>query len=124
MNVAELHKMMYEDVWDGYELKDDGMKDDGGEDLMCEPCGDGDEKTMMAEIMSFVRKGKGKGKGGGKGGKGFGKFEGECSHCGKYGHRKRDCWELDKLMGDFRAGKGNGIKSGGKEKETKEKEII
>ena len=37
--------------------------------------------------LYYIAKGKGKGKGKEKGGG----FQGECSWCGKYGHRLRDC---------------------------------
>ena len=64
-----------------------------------------DTQEKFDMIMSFV-------KGGGKGGKGGGgKFEGNCNHCGKWGHRLRDCWEKDKEM--QQKGKGKG-KEGGK----------
>ena len=42
--------------------------------------------------------GKGKGK--------SGKFDGNCDLCGKYGHRRRDCW--------MKPGKGSGKPKGGK----------
>ena len=56
--------------------------------------------------------GKGFGKDGGKSGKGGkdsakgGAFDGSCNHCGRYGHRKRDCRTLDAEMEQYRAGKG------------------
>ena len=51
--------------------------------------------------------------GGGGGGKsgGGGKgdfFDGLCNHCGKYGHRKMQCRQLDQEMGAVRAAKGKG----------------
>ena len=36
------------------------------------------------------------------GGKGKGRFEGTCNHCGKYGHRKRECRALDAEMAMLR----------------------
>ena len=85
---------------------------------LCKVCGDGETSGELKDILSFVgnrfrdrreRDGKG-GKGGEKGG-----FDGWCSHCGKYGHRKRDCWDLDKIMSEWRAqkGKGDGKGKGG-----------
>ena len=43
-----------------------------------------------------------------KGGKGKGRFDGNCSHCGAYGHRLRECYKKDKEMDAMRAGKGGG----------------
>jgi len=37
--------------------------------------------------------GGGKGKGSGKDGGKTAKFQGDCHHCGKSGHRQRDCWK-------------------------------
>ena len=67
-----------------------------------------DEDSMEVDAISRKRKGKeksGKGKkGGNKGqeshsGKGYqetttehSRFESECRHCGKYGHKAADCW--------------------------------
>ena len=68
----------------------------------------------MMELFSFIKGSKGTSKGAKKGGKG--KFEGECGFCGKYGHRKSQCWELDKLMEEKRGksgGKGKGADYGG-----------
>ena len=42
----------------------------------------------------------GKGKGGGA--KGGTYFEGNCNHCGAYGHRLRDCRQKDAEMRQFR----------------------
>ena len=50
---------------------------------------------------------KGGWKGGGKGGDQKGRFEGACNYCWQYGHRKRACPELDKVMTQWRA-KGGG----------------
>ena len=38
-------------------------------------------------------------------GHGKGKFEGNCHHCGKFGHRINQCWEKDKEMNALRKGK-------------------
>ena len=43
-----------------------------------------------------------------KGGGNSNKFDGECGHCGKYGHRVRECWVRDKEMEAIRNGKGGG----------------
>ena len=48
------------------------------------------------------KKGNGKGKGGG------GRFEGNCSHCGLYGHRMNQCWKKDEEMNAWRAQQGKG----------------
>ena len=75
------------------------------------------DAPVPMDVSALDRKGKGKGKGTGKTGKGKGgkgkgkskgkshekgkkgdqekkpeKFDGTCSHCGKYGHKARDCW--------------------------------
>ena len=65
------------------------------------------ESTVPMETASFAnsssrgrgRGGRGAGRGGAGGRGGFQnasktKFEGKCYHCGKPGHRERDCWEL------------------------------
>ena len=61
----------------------------------------------LEELMSFV-KGKGKFKGGkdakGKGKQG--KWDIQCWHCGKYGHRANECWQKDAEMEAYRAEKG------------------
>ena len=46
-------------------------------------------KVVSGNIVSIVKKG---GKGDGKGNANKIKFDGNCDNCGKYGHRKRDCW--------------------------------
>ena len=48
-------------------------------------------------------------KGGGKGG-----FAGNCNYCGKYGHRKSECWTLTQALGKGKGaeGKGKGKDSG------------
>jgi hypothetical protein len=40
-------------------------------------------------------RGSGRGGGGGRGYQGRGKFMGSCNQCGKFGHRKGDCWEIE-----------------------------
>jgi hypothetical protein len=40
-------------------------------------------------------RGSGRGGGGGHGYQGRGKFMGSCNQCGKFGHRKGDCWEIE-----------------------------
>ena len=120
LNVSELYKKVMQMEEFTEQWKDEEWPEDTKEVDYCGSCEhheDQDEEGMMREMMSFMRKG-GKGKGGKKGGKGFGskggkgKFEGDCSYCGKYGRRKRDCWELDKVMSEYRKGKGCG--KGGK----------
>ena len=54
---------------------------------------------------------------GSAGGKGKGDFDGMCEFCKEYGHRKRDCKELDKVMAARRAAGTSpprGFKGGGK----------
>ena len=57
---------------------------------------------------------------GGKGGKGKGKegaishFSGYCSHCNKWGHRRRACRAYDKVMEEYRASKGGAKGAQGK----------
>ena len=66
--------------------------------------------------------GNGNKNGGKAGGKGYGKgnssqtqrFEGECSNCGKWGHKAKDCWS--KSSGGQGAGKGKDAKGKGKGK--------
>ena len=60
------------------------------------------EEEQKKELLTFVTKGKGKGKGVGGG------FPGNCDHCGKYGHRMRDCRIKDAEMAAWRAGTGAG----------------
>ena len=63
-------------------------------------------------MASMVKGWKG-GKGGMNGGKG-GSFPGICDWCGKTGHKKSQCRELDKVMEEVRAKeKGGGGKSDG-----------
>ena len=74
---------------------------------------DGEQMIPMSEVLSMVRAytlNKGGGKGGcQKGGKGKGGgFDGNCSHCGKYGHRMRECWKKDEEMNAYRKGKMQG----------------
>jgi len=100
-----------------YDGKEDG--EEQGEQCKvegCLPCGGqvddgGDELSKVIKSLEILSL-----KGGGKGGKGgkTGKyFEGECSHCGKYGHRLRDCWVKDKEMEEYRGSKGGGKGNGG-----------
>jgi len=100
------------------------QKDESHKEALCQPCGGGQEGTeeenpLVKAVMSIMRNYGGAGdKGGGKGGQGKGRFDGNCSHCGKYGHRLRECWEKDKAMEEYRASKG---KSKGKGYEPKGK---
>lgn len=56
-------------------------------------------KVVSGSISSLTKtKGDGKGKGSG-GGKPSPKLHGNCDKCGKYGHRKKDCWSKDKSGG-------------------------
>ena len=53
-------------------------------------------------------------------GSGKGLFQGNCTHCGKWGHRKSDCWKLTQEMqgkggNNSDKGKGKGGKDGGKD---------
>ena len=63
------------------------------------------------QLLSLVKgKGKGKGKDGGKG-YGGGKnnpqrFDGNCHHCGVYGHRIANCWKKDQEVENKGKGKG------------------
>ena len=74
--------------------EDDDQEEDGEADYgYGGKDGQGEEGKLstMEQLLSFV-----KGyKGGGKGGKGKGKFDGNCHHCGVYGHRIGDCWKKD-----------------------------
>ena len=110
--LTELHKLITdEDDWSG----------EGGESCCQElyrgKGGEADDiENKAQEILSFVKGWKGKGKG-----KGKGKFEGNCNHCGKFGHRVRECWQKDQEMealrkGGFQGGggKGKGSKGYGK----------
>ena len=70
---------------------------------------DGNENGKH-EAKGGGKKGGGK-KGGGKNQKGAGgskKFDGNCHHCGKYGHRKFECRTLDKEMADMKVKAGIG----------------
>ena len=100
---------------------------EGPEHDECSPCGGGDqaneEDSPLGQLMSFMKgymgKGGGKGGFGGKGGKGGGKFDGNCNHCGAYGHRMADCFKKDREMQEYRKGKGKngggkGFDGGGK----------
>lgn len=61
------------------------------------------DKVVSGNLASIVKKG---GKGDGKGNANKIKFDGTCDNCGKYGHRKHDCWS--KPTG---AGKGSTSRS-------------
>ena len=70
-------------------------------------------KQFMYALQTHGRKG---GKAGGKGGRG-GKgtfFDGECHHCGKYGHRLNQCRAKDAEMKEGKGGKGGKKGGGGK----------
>jgi hypothetical protein len=41
------------------------------------------------------------------------KFDGECNHCGKYGHKKSDCWKLSEWIEQQKTGQGGGQPKGG-----------
>ena len=100
-----------EDNVQGRDDEGDGDGVDGGVENQCQPCGDRGGPSILQDLFSFVKGMKGKGnKGGGKGGKG--RFEGNCSHCGVYGHRMNQCWKKDKEMDEWRNGKGKGKSSG------------
>ena len=78
-------------------------EDKAEEDVVCKPCEEGDLATL---------------KGGGKG-----QFQGYCSYCWKWGHKKADCFRLTKDLGN---GKGKGDqkgagKDGGKDQKGKGK---
>ena len=94
LNMAEKmwSKMMGEKE-EEYKVEENGE----GENEECEDCGGG---TLLENLFSFVKgqfgKGGKGGKDGGKGGKG--KFDGQCHHCGTYGHRIADCWKKDAEM--------------------------
>jgi hypothetical protein len=61
----------------------------------------------------------GTGKGKGKGGKG-GTFDGNCHHCGKYGHRKNECRSLDADMAKHRGLNNTDVDEDGNEKDAKD----
>ena len=94
---------------------DHGHGDEGGagEEEHQGACGACDElSNPMKELFTMMKGWKGGNpKGFGKGGKG--RFEGNCSHCGAYGHRLRECWKKDKEMNEWRATKGKGKGKGG-----------
>ena len=66
-----------------------------------------DNQTEMAHLLASLIKGYGKGKGDKGGGKG-GKGPIICNHCGRAGHIKSQCRDLDKLMQEYRESKGKG----------------
>jgi hypothetical protein len=73
----------------------------------------------------------GGGRGGGRGGggvggggcayQGRGKFMGSCNQCGKFGHKKGDCWEIDvnkhKRPDGYRSSKQDNVKLDNNEEE-------
>ena len=61
------------------------------------------EQELMALKGQKGVKGKGKGKG---------KFQGNCHHCGKYGHRVNECWAKDQEMKGKGKGQGAGNQKG------------
>jgi len=81
------------------ESKEKNGDDGEEEEPVCPPCGESSGTDALSQIFSMM-KGRFGGKGGDDGGKGNQKFKGNCSGCGKYGHRVRDCWHAD--------GKGKG----------------
>ena len=118
-----------------------GKKDAGGDAIMGEMRAEDAAPTwtlqeQMDHLTGYIQalaKGKGKGKGKGPpgkggskgGGKGDGKsgvkgdvFDGNCNHCGKYGHRKNACRQLDREMAE----KGKGIREVGAEDEAEEQD--
>jgi len=108
-------KQVFATLMDGddkEQMEKDEKDVEKNEQERCRPCGEGDQANAIAELFSFV-KGRMQGKGGGDGGKGgSGKFEGNCSHCGKYGHRQRECWEKDRIMNEWRQSQGKGGSKG------------
>ena len=62
------------------------------------------EEFVVNHVLSVLKGHKGKGKSKGK----SGKFDGNCSHCGVYGHRMSQCWKKDQEMEQWRKGKGKG----------------
>ena len=66
-----------------------------------------EESYTKDELLAWLGKGSGKGGKGGKGPKGKGgkgAFQGECYHCGAYGHRVSECHKKTAEM----KGKGKG----------------
>ena len=80
----------------------------------------GDTAIHAAQALSMIKGGKGKSNGKGKswGDNNAEPFQGNCSHCGKWGHRKTQCRILDREMDAWRAsnGKSQGKGSQGKGK--------
>ena len=69
----------------------------------CHAPSDQHDHTVLGMLAGMF---KGKGTGKGKGGP-------VCHFCGKAGHTKRECKSLDKVMEEWRAGKGKGYGKGG-----------
>ena len=64
---------------------------------------------VVSGSISSLAKTKGDGKGGKKGSSNtnkMGKFEGTCDKCGKYGHKKKDCWSKGSSGGKGSKGAG------------------
>ena len=91
--------------WENWDKKDEKEeKKEDADALECQECEPNLSNPLM-EILSMV-KGKGifgKGKGKGKNNQ---KFDGYCDFCGKYGHKKSDCWSKEQQ------GKGKGQHKG------------
>ena len=68
----------------------------------------GETAVHAAQALSMMKGGKGKSKGKGKswGDNSGESFQGNCSHCGKWGHMKKNCRFLDKEMEQWRASNG------------------
>ena len=76
----------------------------------------GDTAIHAAQALSMVKGGKGYNKGKGKSWGNKEQFQGNCSHCGKWGHRLNECRIKDREMEQWRKGKstGKGFQSTGK----------
>ena len=101
-------------LWSGGEGHQEAEEEDEEECGVCGGKGQGQESQdeAIGQLLSFVKGMKG-GKGGkGKGGQGGGKFEGNCHHCGVFGHRIAECWKKDQ---DVAKGKGKGKGKDGKD---------
>ena len=96
MDVDSLQKLLAnlskeEHDWD----EKDEDKAEEEESPECGECGEGNQNPL-SQLLSMI-----KGKGGAKGGKGKGSppFDGYCNNCGKYGHKKENCWSKQKGKG-------------------------
>jgi len=93
---------------------DEGQEDQGGVPPPPEkPEGGDEEDPRTKELYTFMMKNAYQGGQRKGGGKGKGGFDGNCSHCGAYGHRLRECFKKDREMDAMRAGKGGGKGSKG-----------